>query len=135
MVDESDAASLLTSIPGFGTICASELIGEVGEITRFATEPAFGYYCGMAPLTKSSGKKQGARRSKNVNRIIQRALMIATMRHIQQNESAKRYYDRKRSEGKAHNQAVRALGRHLYRRLTGAMVRAIDLISISFLHF
>ncbi len=122
LLAESEAGSLLTTIPGFGTTCASEMIGEIGEVTRFATEAAFGYYCGMAPLTKSSGKKQGARRTKNVNRIIQRALMIATLRHIQLNESAKRYYDRKRGEGKAHNQAVRALGRHLCRTIW-AMLR------------
>ncbi len=117
LMAESEVATLIATVPGFGTICASEMAGEVGEISRFATEAAFGYYCGMAPLTKSSGKKQGARRSKNVNRIIQRALMIGSMRHIQKCAPAQKYYDRKRREGKAHNQAVRALGRHLCRMI------------------
>ena len=35
--------------------------------------------------------------------------------HIRQIPESKRYYDKKRAEGKRHNQAVRALGRHLVR--------------------
>lgn len=115
LIATSQLATLLHSIPGFGTVCVSEIAGELGDISRFKSEASFGYYCGMAPLTCSSGKHQGARRSKNVNKIIQAAMMVAAARHINDNSEADNYYKRKRSQGKKHNQAVRAFGRHLCR--------------------
>lgn len=42
-------------------------------------------------------------------------MMIAIDRHRKKVESSKRYYDRKMSEGKKHNQAIRSLGRQLCR--------------------
>lgn len=115
LIPTSQLATLLRSIPGFGAVCVSEIAGELGDISRFKSEASFGYYCGMAPLTCSSGKHQGARRSKNVNKIIQAAMMVAAARHISDNSEADNYYKRKRSQGKKHNQAVRAFGRHLCR--------------------
>jgi len=41
--------------------------------------------------------------------------MTAVARHINFVPESRVYYDRKRAEGKKHNQAVRALGRHLVR--------------------
>lgn len=41
--------------------------------------------------------------------------MTAVARHIDHVSESKAYYDKKRTEGKKHNQAVRALGRHLVR--------------------
>ncbi len=42
-------------------------------------------------------------------------MMIAVDRHRKLVPQSQRYYDRKRAEGKTHNQAIRALGRHLCR--------------------
>jgi hypothetical protein len=39
------------------------------------------------------------------------AMMITQARHREQAPSSRAYYDKKRAQGKAHNQAVRALGR------------------------
>jgi hypothetical protein len=41
--------------------------------------------------------------------------MIGVDRHRKYVPESQRYYEKKRSEGKKHNQAVRALGRHLSR--------------------
>ena len=41
--------------------------------------------------------------------------MICTTRHMACVGESRAYYDRKRAQGKRHNQAVRALGRHLVR--------------------
>ena len=38
-------------------------------------------------------------------------MMVAAARHINHMEEAKRYYNKKRIEGKKHNQSVRSLGR------------------------
>ena len=41
--------------------------------------------------------------------------MIAVDYHRKLVPQSQRYYERKRAEGKTHNQAIRALGRHLCR--------------------
>ena len=42
-------------------------------------------------------------------------MMIGVDRHRKYVPESQRYYEKKRSEGKKHNQAIRALGRHLGR--------------------
>ncbi len=42
-------------------------------------------------------------------------MMTAVARHIAYVPLSRAYYDKKRAEGKKHNQAIRSLGRHLVR--------------------
>jgi hypothetical protein len=42
-------------------------------------------------------------------------MMIGVDRHRKKVAQSQRYYEKKRAEGKKHNQAIRALGRHLTR--------------------
>ncbi|RFC37226.1 MAG: hypothetical protein DID92_2727743290 [Candidatus Nitrotoga sp. SPKER] len=42
-------------------------------------------------------------------------MMTAVARHITNAPLSRTYYDKKRAEGKKHNQAIRSLGRHLVR--------------------
>jgi hypothetical protein len=42
-------------------------------------------------------------------------MMVALDRHRKYVPQSQRYYEKKRLEGKKHNQAIRALGRHLSR--------------------
>ena len=42
-------------------------------------------------------------------------MMTAVARHIGCVPQSRMYYDRKRAQGKTHNQAIRALGRHMVR--------------------
>jgi transposase len=112
---QSGIATRLKSIPGFGETCAAELAGEIGQLSRFNSESSLALYVGMATLDRKSGKYQGSRPPRHVNTRAKSALMIAVARHIDLNPEAKRFYDKKRAEGKKHNQSVRALGRHLIR--------------------
>ena len=105
----------LLSIPGFGVTGTAELSGEVGSLQRFNSEASLALYLGMAPLDHSSGMKNRAKRTKSINRRCQAALMTCIVRHMACVPESQLYYDRKRAEGKRHNQAVRALGRHLVR--------------------
>lgn len=112
---DSQIANLLTTIPGFGPICTAELSGEIGNDSRFAKESSLALYLGMAPLDNSSGQYQGTKAPRQVNRRAKSAMMIAVDRHRKQVPASQKYYEKKRAEGKGHNQAVRALGRHLCR--------------------
>jgi transposase len=112
---DSKMAKILLSIPGFGTICTAELAGEIGTIERFSKEGSLALYIGMSSLDNSSGKYQGSKQPKHVNTRAKAAMMVALDRHRKYVPQSQRYYEKKRSEGKKHNQAIRALGRHLCR--------------------
>ena len=111
----SKIAKILRSIPGFGAVCTSELAGEIGTIERFDKEGSLALYLGMSTLDNSSGKYQGTKAPKQVNTRAKAAMMIGVDRHRKKVAQSQRYYEKKRSEGKKHNQAIRALGRHLTR--------------------
>jgi transposase len=112
---DSKIAKVLLSIPGFGPVCTSELAGEIGTIERFSKEGSLALYLGMSTLDNSSGKYQGSKAPKHVNSRAKAAMMTALDRHRKYVPESQRYYEKKRSEGKKHNQAIRALGRHLSR--------------------
>jgi transposase len=112
---DSQIAKILLSIPGFGPVCTAELAGEMGTIERFGKEGSLALYLGMSTLDNSSGNYQGTKQPKHVNTRAKAAMMIALDRHRKYVPESQRYYEKKRSQGKKHNQAIRALGRHLCR--------------------
>jgi len=112
---ESEIARRLNSIIGFGKTSVAELAGEIGTLDRFASEASLALYLGMCPLDNQSGQFHGTKSPRQVNRRAKAAMMTAVARHIDHVPESRAYYDKKRAEGKKHNQAVRALGRHLVR--------------------
>ena len=112
---DSVIATTLASLPGFGAICTTELAGEIGTVTRFPHEGSLALYLGMATLDSSSGTRQGSKPPRQVNTRAKATMMIAVDRHRKQVPESQRYYEKKRRQGKSHNQAIRALGRHLCR--------------------
>jgi len=115
LMPQSALATFIESITGFGLICSTELAGEIGAIERFSSEPALARYIGMAPLDNSSGGYTGTKGGKQTNRRAKAAMMTAVVTHYWHTPESKKYYEKKRAEGKRHNQAVRSLGRHLTR--------------------
>jgi transposase len=115
LAKSSKIAGILLSIPGFGPVCTSELAGEIGTVERFNREGSLALYLGMSTLDNSSGKYQGTKQPKHVNTRAKAAMMTAIDRHRKRVPESQKYYEKKRTEGKSHNQAIRALGRHLCR--------------------
>lgn len=112
---DSKEASIIQSLPGFGDTTSAELAGEIGTVQRFTSESSLALYLGMASLDNSSGKYKGSKRPKHVNTRAKAAMMTAVDRHRKGVPESQKYYEKKRHEGKTHNQAIRALGRHLCR--------------------
>ncbi len=112
---DSALAQTIGSIPGFGKTCRAELAGEIGTTERFKNKAGLAMYLGMAALDNSSGKKNGSKAPRQVNTRAKAAMMTAVARHIAYVPLSRAYYDKKRAEGKKHNQAIRSLGRHLVR--------------------
>jgi len=115
IAESSSIAGQLASIPGYGAICSAELAGEIGTVERFRGEASLALYLGMATLDNSSGKYRGSKAPKHVNARAKAAMMIAVDHHRKRVPQSQRYYEKKRAEGKRHNQAIRSLGRHLCR--------------------
>ncbi|GHI24450.1 hypothetical protein Shyd_58210 [Streptomyces hydrogenans] len=66
----------------------------------------------VAPVPRDSGKISGnLRRPQRYNRRLQRVLYTSALFSIRRNDESRRFYDRKRAEGKRHTQAVLALAR------------------------
>ncbi|MCK5245661.1 IS110 family transposase, partial [Candidatus Bipolaricaulota bacterium] len=122
LADQSEIARRISTIPGFGKTSIAELAGEIGTMQRFAAETSLALYVGMCPLTHQSGQMCRARIPRQVNTRCKAALMTAVARHTTCVPQSRAYYDRKRADGKTHNQAIRALGRHLV-RVIWAMLR------------
>lgn len=115
LVERSSIARLLRTIPGFGLVSSAEIAGEIGSLMRFRNEASLALYLGMATLDNSSGRRKGSKPPRHVNTRAKAAMMAAVDNHRKQVPQSRRYYDRKRVEGKKHNQAVRALARQLCR--------------------
>lgn len=106
---------LLKSIPGVGTNIACRLVGEIGNIKRFGNESKLASYCGVACSEHSSGKMQVARMSFKCNRICKNAMTQLSGNVIRFIPESRKYYDKKRAEGKRYNHALRCVGRQMIR--------------------
>ena len=112
---DSIIASHIKTIPGFSTISAGELAGEIGTLKRFESEGSLALYLGMTNLDNSSGKQKGSKRNLATNRHAKNAMITATMKHVMYTDESKKYLNKKLSEGKRYQQAIRSIGRHLVR--------------------
>jgi transposase len=120
-VEATAAASQLykrmMSIPGFGLVSCAELAGEIGDHKRFDGEASLALYLGATSLDNASGQQQGTKTARQINRRAKAALINAVDHHRRRVSTSRTYYEKKRAEGKTHNQAIRALARHLVRVL------------------
>lgn len=125
----STIARRIETIPGFGPVCSGTLAGEFGNLDRFEAETSLALYSGMTRLDNSSGQFTGSKNTRQVNTHAKAAMMVAVARHIDNVPESRAYYDKKRAEGKTHNQAVRALGRHLIRVIWTMLRNGRDYLS------
>jgi transposase len=124
--EKSELARRLSTINGYGKTSVAELAGEIGTLNRFRSEASLALYLGMCPLDRQSGEFHGTKSPRQVNQRAKAAMMAAVARHINQVPESRAYYDKKRAEGKRHNQAVRALGRHMVRVIWSMMKQERD---------
>jgi transposase len=115
LIPSSKIATLIQTIPGFAHISAGSLAGEIGTLERFDSEASLALYLGVTNLDNSSGKSKGSKRNLATNRQAKMAIITATMKHAQHIEESKKYIEKKISEGKKYQQAIRSLARHLVR--------------------
>lgn len=125
------SGTTLLGIFGVGPVIAARILAEVGDVERFATKHRFASYNGTAPIDVSSGEQTRHRLSRSGNRRLNHALHMAAVTQLRfPHSEGRRYYERKRLEGKTPKEALRCLKRRLsdvvYRQLTIDRSATID---------
>jgi transposase len=116
------AGSGLQQLTGIGPSGAARLLGDVADITRFASRAHFASYNGTAPLEASSGDQKRHRLSRAGNRRLNRVLHIMAVVQLRRDTEGRAYYRRKLAAGKTPMEAMRCLKRRLsdlvYKQMT-----------------
>ena len=108
------SGTTLTEVFGVGPIVAATVIGDVADVSRFATADTFASYNGTAPIEVSSGSRKIFRLSLRGNRRLNHVSCMAAVTQIAHKHSAGHaYYQRKLDEGKTPAEARRALKRKI----------------------
>jgi transposase len=107
------AAAVITSLPGIGVLLGAEfLVATGGDMNAFASADHLAGYAGLAPAPRDSGRRTGnLHRPRCYNRTLNRVFYTSALVSIRCNPESRAFYNRKRTEGKRHTQAVVALAR------------------------
>ena len=104
--------ALIRSLPGMGTILTAEFLAAVGDMRRFTSADALACAAGLAPVQRQSGNRSGWRRAYGGDKALKRVFYQSAFCAVSTKDPlSKAFYDRKRSEGKHHTQALIALAR------------------------
>ena len=105
----------LHTIPGVGKVLAAVIFSEIGDIHRFAAPEKLVAFTGMDPSLKQSGEFTGthSHMSKRGSSYLRRAIWLAAFPASKFNPILAAFYQKKRSEGKAHGTALGAVSRKL----------------------
>lgn len=110
-------AERITSVDGFGPILGAQLLADTGGdlVAAFGNSGRMAAYAGLAPVPRDSGRvRDNLRRPKRYHRGLRRVFYLAALSSIRRLDGPSRaFYQRKRSEGKIHVQALIALARRL----------------------
>jgi len=108
-----ELAPVIESMPGIGVLLGAEFLAVTGgDMSFFGTADRLAGFSGLAPAPRDSGRVRGnLHRPKRYNRTLNHVFYYSAMISIATCEESRRFYDRKRAEGKKHTQAVLALAR------------------------
>jgi transposase len=112
-----DYAPQLLELTGCGALVAGRIIGEIAGIGRFRTDAQLARVAGVAPVDASSGKQQRHRLNRRGNRQLNAALHKIAVVQGRCDPQARAYLQRRQQEGKTRREALRALKRHIARRI------------------
>lgn len=108
-----DDAEILMSMPGFGPYLAATFLAQIGgSLDAFDSADKLASLAGLAPVPRDSGRISGnLHRPRRFNRRLLRTCYLAALSSLKSSPTSRAFYDRKRTEGKTHKQALLALAR------------------------
>ncbi|CAM5705971.1 Transposase OS=Streptomyces canus OX=58343 GN=AQI96_37065 PE=4 SV=1 [Streptomyces canus] len=110
---DHELAEVISSMSGIGPLLGAEfLAATAGDMSRYGTADRLASLAGVAPVPRDSGNVSGnLHRPKRYHRGLQRVFYTSALISIRSCDQSRRFYERKRAEGKRHTQAVLALAR------------------------
>jgi transposase len=115
-------AEIVRSLPGLGLILGARVVAEFGDDpTRYANPKARKNYAGTAPITRASGTRRVVVARLARNRRLADACYLWAFSALTASPGARGYYDRCRTGGNTHQQALRALANRLVGILHGCL--------------
>ena len=111
------ANSPILSTPGISHFSGTSILAEIGDIDNFSNHRQLIKYAGVAPLTYESSKFKAQHTSitKKGSKYLRKTLYQIILPVINNNETFKKYYDLKISQGKSHRCACGHCVRKLLR--------------------
>ena len=106
-------AEKLTVLKGVSAVRAVEIFVEVKG--KVMSESQLANYSGIAPVPDSSGKKNRHKNNRNGNRRLNSIIYSLAIMQIRYNEEAKKYYQKKISQGCTPRRARKAVQRQICR--------------------
>ncbi|MBU4466749.1 IS110 family transposase [Patescibacteria group bacterium] len=109
----------LSSIKGVSNYLASVILSEIGDINRFERKEQLTAFAGLDASVKESGqyhRKQGNHISKRGSKYLRRQLYYVAKTAIMHDPELKKYYEKKKSEGKHYNVTIIAVARKILMR-------------------
>ena len=104
-------AEIITSLPGLSSVLGARVLAEFGDDrTRYADARARRSYAGTAPITRASGTRKVVLARVARNKRLADACYHWAFSSLRTSPGARAFYDRQRTSGKTHHQALRALG-------------------------
>jgi transposase len=90
----------------------AEFTVAVGDLSTFANPDKLAAYAGLAPMPRDSGKRIGnLQRPRRYNRRLRHVFYMSAPTTMRLPGPGRDYYQRKRTEGRRHQQAIIALTR------------------------
>jgi transposase len=106
-------AEIILTMPGYGVTLGAEFLAATGgDMGAFDSVDRLAGVSGLAPVPRDSGRISGnLKRPRHYDRRLLRACYLSAQIASRTDPASRIYYERKRSEGKTHTQAVIALAR------------------------
>ncbi len=105
--------TILSSIPGVGQIVLATLIAEAPHLIKTRDYQALRCLCGVAPVTKRSGKSLRVSRRLAAHPHLQEAIYHLARVAAQRDPTSKAKYQALRARGHTHGRALRTVGDRL----------------------
>lgn len=115
--------NLLRSLPGVGRCVAATMLAEASQALAERDYHALRSYAGVAPITRSSGKRQSVLMRKSCNERLRNAFYHWARVSTQNDARSKQHYANLRARGHSHGRALRGVADRLLAVLF-AMLRA-----------
>ena len=100
--------SVLFTLPDIGIVNGRIILGEIGDVHRFASPNKVLAFAGLDPTIYQSENFQAkrTRMSKLESKILRYTLMNAAHNVVRNNSTFNKYYDSKRAEARSHYYAL-----------------------------